>query len=222
MRAVPVLQALSWGEESPLLPSGEVDTAALASLNDAGRRGLATRVWVAGVRDAGSRENRAGKAKDLAAIRTMDVDAFAAALGRLSRSDAPRGGAYGLPPGVVAVEASLKSLGALEAAKRRQLSLYGLLAEAVLAGLGTAVAEAALANAGLAPDAPELWVDALRFARRMAASAVRRDLPGAIGDGDRAFPAMDAKILAMDPDEAQKRWISRYRALTRPRREDES
>ena len=30
MRAVPVLQALSWGGESPLLPSGEVDIEALA------------------------------------------------------------------------------------------------------------------------------------------------------------------------------------------------
>ena len=96
---------------------------------------------------------------------------------------------------------------------RRRLSLYALLAETVLAGLGTAVAEAALKAAGLSREAPESWVHILRFVRRMADAAVRRDLQGPAFGEETAFPAVRKRIDLLEPDKAAQRWLARYRAL---------
>lgn len=257
MRTVPVLQALAWGDESPLRSSGEVDieelarglarsnfagggrarpytraqhavavseaVEALATLDEDGRRVLAMHAWLAEVRNEELQANeRAGRAKDRVAFRTMDLEPAAKALARRGRWEAAPVRVDGAAPGAAVLEASLKWLGALDAPQRRRLSLYGLLAETALAGLGTAVAEAALEAAGLAREAPVRWVEALRFARRMAGEAVRRDLPGAGPDDDRAFPALDARIERLDPGEAQKRWLLRYRALTGHGKEERS
>lgn len=257
MRTVPVLQALAWGGESPLRPSGEVDMAALGrglarsnisggarrkpytraqhavavseavealvSLDEEERRVLAMHAWLAEVRNDELKDQaRVGGAKKRVVIRTMDMEAMAEALARAGRWDGGRGDAGDVPGGAAAIDAFLKSLDALDAWERRRLSLYGLLAEAALAGLGTTVAEAALETAGLALKAPVRWVDALRFARRMAGAAVRRDLPGAGPDTYRAFPAAEARVVALEPGEAGERWLSRYRALTGPGEEDRS
>ena len=243
MRAVPVLQALSWGGESPLLPSGEVDikalahglagsdypggrrrqpytraqhalvvseaVGALASLRLPERRVLAMHVWLADVRDAELREKkRAGEGRKRLALRTIDLEALADVLAHTSRWD------DSVAPAAAAFDESLRSLGALDAENRSRLALYGLLAETVLAGLGTAVAEAALKDAGLAREVPEWWVEALRFVRRMADAAVRRDLQGPALGEETAFPGIKKRIEPLEPGEAAKRWLARYRALT--------
>ena len=245
MRAVPVLQALSWGGESPLLPSGEVDIKALAhglagsdypggrrrqpytraqhalvvseavdtlaGLRLPERRVLAMHAWLAEVRDAELRDKEragAGEGKKRLALRTIDLEALADVLAHTSRWGAS------VAPAAAAFDESLRSLGGLDAENRRRLSLYALLAETVLAGLGTAVAEAAIDAAGLAREAPASWVQVLRFARRMADAAVRRDLQGPAFGEQSAFPAVRKRIEPLEPSEAAQRWLARYRALT--------
>lgn len=243
MRAVPVLQALSWGGESPLLPSGEVDIEALArglarseypggrrrrpytraqhavivseavetlaALKLPERRVLAMHAWLAGVRNSELRDkDREGEGKKRLALRTMDLEALADVLAGTSRWQ------DGVAPVAAAFDESLKSLGGLSPDNRRRLSLYALLAETVLAGLGSAVAEAALEAAGLAREAPASWVQVLRFVRRMADAAVRRDLQGPALGEESAFPAIKKRIEPLQPGEAAKRWLARYRALT--------
>ena len=244
---VPVLQALSWGAQSPLLPCGDVDVEALAQglaraeypggrraqpytraqhavvvseaidtlagLSLPERRVLAMHAWLAEIRRSELRDKeRAGEGKKRVALRTMDIEGLADVFARTSRWDAgpSRGGA--MAPGVVAFDESLKLLSDLDAHDRRRLALYGLLAETVLAGLGTVVAEVALKSAGLAREAPEPWVDALRFVRRMADAAVRRDLAGS-GE-ETAFLAVKQRIEPRRPEQAAQRWLARYRVLT--------
>ena len=248
MRDVPILQALSWGGESPLLSSGEVDIEALAhglaradypggrrqkpytcaqhavvvseavetlaGLKLPERRVLAMHAWLAEVRDSELRDKeREGEDKKRLALRTMDIEALADLLARTSRWD------DGVAPAAAAFDESLRSLGGLDAEHRRGLSLYSLLAETVLAGLGTAVAEAALEAAGLAREAPESWVQVLLFVRRMADAAVCRDLQGPAFGEQSAFPAVEKQIEPLEPGEAAKRWLARYRALTATQRE---
>ena len=144
----------------------------------------------------------------------MDIEALADVLARTNRWNDPHCRSGGVAPGAVAFDECLKSLGGLDAHERRRLSLYALLAETVFAGLGTAVAEAALEAAGLAREVPEIWVGILRLVRRMAAAAVRRDLPGMGWDEQSPLPAIGRKIEPMEPGEAVQRWLARYRALT--------
>ena len=243
MIVVPILQALSWGEESPLRPSGEVDIEALAhglagsdypggrrqqpytraqhalvvseavemlaGLKLPQRRVLAIHACLAEVRDAELKDKkRAGEARKRLALRMIDLEALADVLAGTCRWD------RSLAPVAAAFDQCLKSLGGLDAHERKRLSLYPLLSEAVLAGLGTVVAEAALEAAGLSREAPETWVQALRFARRMADAAVRRDLPGPAWGEQSPFPAVRKRIEPMAPGEAAQRWLARYRALT--------
>ena len=213
MTAVPILQVLSWGEESPLLRSGEVDidvlarglaraefpagrrpqpythaqhalvvseaVDTLARLRLTERRVLAVHAWLAQIRNSELKDRQsAGSGKKNLALRTMDIEALADVLARTNRWNDPQSRSGGVAPGAVAFDECLKSLCGLDAHERRRLSLYALLAETVFAGLGTAVAEAALEAAGLAREVPEIWVRILRLVRRMAEAAVRRDLPG--------------------------------------------
>ena len=248
MRAVPILQALCWGDESPLLPSGEVDFEALAQgLARAGYRGaprpkpytraqhalvvseavdtlaglrprerrvMAMHAWLAQVRDAQLRDNeRAGEGKKRVALRTMDIEALADVFAGTDRWD------EAMAPGAVAFDECLKSLGGLDAHERRRLSLYALLTETVLAGLGTPVAEAALRAAGLTREAPASWVHMLRLVRRVADAAVSRDLPGRAWEELSRFPAIGNKIVALGPGQAAQRWLARYRSLTAGRKD---
>ena len=229
MTAVPILQALSWGEESPLLRSGEVDIEVLARglaraefpagrrpqpythaqhalvvseavdtlarLRLTERRVLAVHAWLAQIRNSELKDRQsAGSGKKNLALRTMDIEALADVLARTNRWNDPQSRSGGVAPGAVAFDECLKSLGGLDAHERRRLSLYALLAETVFAGLGTAVAEAALEAAGLAREVPEIWVGILRLVRRMAEAAVRRDLPGMGWDEQSPMPAIGRKI----------------------------
>ena len=63
-------------------------------------------------------------------------------------------------------------------------------------------------------EAPESWVQILRFVRRMADAAVRRDLQGPTFGEESAFPAIKKRIELLEPDKAAQRWLARYRALT--------
>ena len=253
---VPMLQALSWGRKSPLLPSGEVDievlarglarsdhpgarprqpytraqhalvvseaVESLAGLRLPERRVLATHAWLAEVRNAELRDKkptREGGARKRLALRTMDLEPLADVLARTSRWDGGRGRVDGVSSVAAAFDASLQTLGGLDAEKRTHLSVYALLAETVLAGLGMAAAEAALEAAGLAVEAPAPWVDILRFVRRMAEAAVHRDLQGPCYGERSAFPAIEKRIEPLEPGEAAKRWLARYRALTGPAKE---
>ena len=249
MNAVPVLQALAWGDESPLNPSGGVDVGGLArglaraiyagrqrpqpytraqhavvvskavetlaGLGQAERRRLAVHAWLSEARNADLKNKaRAGEGRQQARLRTVDIEAVAHMLAGRSRWDGDGAGVDRVALGASVFDESLRSLNELDAADRRRLSLYGLLAETVLAGLGTTVAEAALQSAGLALEAPKAWIEILRLVRRMADAAVRRDLPGAGLDGDIAFPALETRIVTVEGGEAARRWIARYRALT--------
>ena len=123
-----------------------------------GRRVLAMHAWLAEVRDSELRDKeREGEGKKRLALRTMDIEALADVLARTSRWD------DGVAPAAAAFDESLRSLGSLDAEHRRGLSLYSLLAETVLAGLGTAVAEAAL-------EAAKRWL-----ARYRALTATQRE-----------------------------------------------
>ena len=119
----------------------------------------------------------------------------------------------------MAIDGSLQSLGDLDAENRRRLSLYALLTETVLAGLGTPVAEAALKAAGLTREAPASWVHMLRLVRRVADAAVSRDLPGRAREELSRFPAIGNKIVALGPGQAAQRWLARYRSLTAGRKD---
>lgn len=249
MNVVPVLQALAWGDESPLDPSGEVDVGVLArglsrtiyagrrrpqpytraqhavvvseavetlaGLGQTQRRRLAVHAWLSEARNADLKDNaRAGEGRQQVRLRTMDIEALAHMLAGRGRWDGEGAGVDRVALGASVFDESLRSLNELDAADRRRLSLYALLAETVLAGLGTTVAEAALRYAGLALEAPGAWIEILRLVRRMADAAVRRDLPGAGLDGDIAFPALERRIVAVQSGEAAGRWIARYRVLT--------
>ncbi len=113
------------------------------------------------------KRRRVGEDKKRLALRTIDLEALADALARTSGWD------DSVALAAAAFDESLRSLGVLDVESRRRLSLYALLAETVLAGLGTAVAERALAAAGLAAEAPESWVQVLLFVRRMRAAPAR-------------------------------------------------
>ena len=248
---VPMLQALSWGRKSPLLPSGKVDIEALArglarseypgvrrqqpytraqhaqfvseavgslaGLRLPERRVLAMHAWLAEVRNAELRDrksSREGGARKRLALRTMDLEPLADVLARTNRWGSGHGRPDGVPSVAAAFDVSLQTLVGMDADNRKRLALYALLAETVLAGLGMAVAEAALEAAGLAREAPATWVDILLFVRRMAEAAVQRDLQGPCLEARSTFPAIGTRIEPLEPGAAAKRWLARYRTLT--------
>ena len=126
-----------------LVVSEAVDTLARLRLTE--RRVLAVHAWLAQIRNSELKDRQsAGSGKKNLALRTMDIEALADVLARTNRWNDPQSRSDGVAPGAVAFDECLKSLGGLDAHERRRLSLYALLAETVFAGLGTAVAEAAL------------------------------------------------------------------------------
>ena len=153
--------------------SEAVDT--IAVLETGARRVLATHVCLATARDelldAGNETSGRTKTR----WNTMDLAAFADGMAHTNWWE----GGEGPVPGAAAVDGLLVRLGGLGGDDRRTLALHALLSETVPAGLGTAVAEAVLARAGLDSRVPSFWVWILRLTRRMADAAVRRDLPGA-------------------------------------------
>lgn len=191
--------------------SEAVDT--VAGLQVESRRVLATHVCLAAVREERLNPGDETGGRTKIAWRTMDLEALADAMAHTNWWD----GGEGPVPGAAAVDGLLAQLGGLSAEDRRKLALHALLSETVPAGLGTAVAEAALARAGLDPRVPAAWVRILRLVRRMADAAVRRDVPGAGPVGQGSFPALQRPIGAMDSAAAARHWLARYEALCAPK-----
>lgn len=189
----------------------------IAGLGDEARRVLATHASLAAVREKRLDPADPAGARQKLKWRAMDLGALAEGLAQTSLWE--RG--EGPVPGAAAIDGLLAELGGMSGADRRKLALHALLAETVPAGLGTAVAEAALGRAGLDPRVPAAWVRILRLVRRMADAAVRRDVPGA-GPGDTSpFPALQRRIRPLDPAAAARRWLARYEALRTPEEDGE-
>ena len=195
--------------------SEAVDT--VAGLETGARRVLATHVCLAAARDGVLEPGNETSGQTKTRWNTMDLAAFADGMARTNWWE----GGEGPVPGAAAVDGLLVRLGGLSGDDRRTLALHALLSETVPAGLGTAVAEAVLARAGLDPLVPSAWVWILRLIRRMADAAVRRDLPGAGPVGESSFPALKRRIGPMDPAAAARLWLARYEALRASERKGE-
>ena len=189
----------------------------VAGLETGARRVLATHVCLAAARDELLEPGNETSERTKTKWNTMDLAAFADGMAHTNRWE----GGEGPVPGAAAVDGLLVRLGGLGGDDRRTLALHALLSETVPAGLGTAVAEAVLARAGLDPRVPSFWVWILRLIRRMADAAVRRDLPGAGPVGESSFPALKRRIAPMDPAAAARLWLARYEALRAPERKGE-
>ena len=186
---------------------------ALAVLNMRDRRVLAMHAWLAEVREAelavgGEPEG----ARKRLALRFMEIEALADVLACTMHWDG-RGRGASPAKGAQALDSLLAGLARMPVAERNRLSLHALLSELLPAGLGPWTADAALRAAGLAREAPELWVDVLRFTRRMADETVRRDLPQGAAAGRTGFPALALKIEPVAPEAAARLWLERYRVL---------
>ena len=189
----------------------------VAGLETRARRVLATHLCLAAARDEGLAPGNETSGQTKVKWQLMDLEAFAEAMAHTNWWE---GGEVPVP-GAAAVDGLLVRFGGLGGEDRRTLALHALLSETVPAGLGTAVAEAVLARAGLDSRVPSAWVWILRLIRRMADAAVRRDLPGAGPVGESSFPALKRRIGPMDSAAAARLWLARYEALRAPDREGE-
>ena len=140
----------------------------------------------------------------------------------------------------VNVSAAVDRLGRMDEAERRVLGLHALLADAPLAWTGicppprgsakaeervrrerAGVRRTVLQAAGLDPELPGNWAEALKFIRRMAEAALVRDLREAgIGDGGAGimgagplFPPLKQRVRPLAPDRAAKKWLERFSEL---------
>ena len=140
----------------------------------------------------------------------------------------------------VNVSAAVDRLGRMDEAERRVLGLHALLADAPLAWTGfcsppggsakaeeqvrrerARVRRTVLQAAGLDPDLPGNWAEALKFIRRMAEAALARDLREAgIGEGGAGvmgagplFPPLKQRVRPLPPDRAAKKWLERFSEL---------
>ena len=144
---------------------------------------------------------------------------------------------YSLAQHAVTVSAAAERLGGMNEKDRHVLSLHALLADAwrawfrdeVRAGGSekrpdrarrdvAAVHRTVLEAAGVKPDLPGSWMQALELRQRMAEAAVCRDLAGAeidpgTRDGGPLFPPLKARVRPLAPDRAAKRWLERFEAL---------
>lgn len=139
---------------------------------------------------------------------------------------------YSLAQHAVTVSAAAGRLGGMNEKDTRALCLHALLADAWRAWPGAETGKAAGKNqreqaavhgtvleaAGLNPELPGEWADALRLVRRMAEATVARDLADA-GIELRAegplFPPHRERVRPLAPDRAAKRWLERFWALSR-------
>ncbi len=182
---------------------------ALAKLNPRQRRVIATHAWLADIRNAAlsDESGSAARGRTRIGLRLMDIEALATVLADAMRWDAP--GRRAMAPGAVVADALLRQLAALDTRDRRRLALHALFSELLPAGLGAAAADTVVRAARLDREVPETWVEMLRFVRRLAAATVSRDVLG-----ERAeFPALDTRIVPMEPEVAARQWLERLRAL---------
>jgi len=153
---------------------------------------------------------------------------------------------YSLAQHGLNVSAAVGRLGRMDEGERRRLGLHALLADAPLAwtgppapraigaaagfgkaaerlrGTSEAVRRTVLRAAGLEPELDAEWAEALRFIRRMAESALHRDLHGAgIDDGGVGvmgagplFPPLKERVRPLPPDRAARKWLERFSELS--------
>ena len=146
---------------------------------------------------------------------------------------------YSLAQHALTVSVAVGRLGGMNETDTRVLCLHALLADAWRAwfGAGTATGKAAEKNqrnvaaarstsavrstlleaAGLKPDLPGEWAEALLLVRRMAEAAEVRDLAEAgieRGNAGPLFQPLRERIRPLAPDKAAKRWLERFRTLS--------
>ena len=125
----------------------------------------------------------------------------------------------------------IETLDGIAAADRRALALHALVADARAAWIGdgegespasaktaararthgTKIDRAVRQAAGLDPEPPEEWAEALRFVDRMTDAAERRDL--GVAAGGFPFPPLGRTIRPLAPEAAAERWLARFRKL---------
>lgn len=175
---------------------------------------------------------------DPATLRVEDVD-FEAIAHVLANTCCWRGRSlkfYSLAQHAVTVSVAAADLGGMGERERNELGLQALLADAPLAWTGVAVRQGTAAEgakqaenrvrrtvreaAGLKPDLPGEWAEALTFSRRMAEASLHRDLPDAGrggGVGSRGagplLPPLRGKTRPVAPDRAAKLWLERFAEL---------
>lgn len=144
---------------------------------------------------------------------------------------------YSLAQHAVTVSAAAERLGGMNEKDRHVLSLHALLTDAWRAWLPgqeadgqsakasekkrrgvAAVQRTVLEAAGVEPDLPGSWIQALELRQRMAEAAVCRDLADAeidpgTRDGGPLFPPLKERIRPLPPDRAANRWLERFESL---------
>ena len=147
---------------------------------------------------------------------------------------------YSVAQHALTVSRAVQALGGLEDGERRQLAVHALLADAWRAWLTepevadtsakalekhrrerAAVQRAVLEAAGVEPELPRSWAQALGLTQRMAEAALVRDLAGAGMDrgaecGGPLFPPLKERTRPLRPDKAAERWIEALDALRAP------
>ena len=146
---------------------------------------------------------------------------------------------YSLAQHALTVSGAVGRLGGMNETDTRVLCLHALLADAWRAwfGAGTGIGIVAEKNqrnlaavrstsavrstlmeaAGLKPDLPGEWAEALLLVRRMAEAAEVRDLAEAgieRGNAGPLFQPLRERIRPLAPDKAAKRWLERFRELS--------
>ena len=167
----------------------------------------------------------------------IDFEAVAHVLANTCRCGGRSRRFYSLAQHSAIASEEIEELDGLGDEDRRTLALHALLADARAAWLGdgsaggstraaertkregAAVDRAVREAAGLDPELPAEWAEILRFVRRMADAAARRDLPDADASGaGLAFPPLKRRILPCGPGRALRLWLGRFHALSGPPR----
>ena len=138
---------------------------------------------------------------------------------------------YSLAQHAVTVSAAVERLGGMNEKDLHELSLHALLGDAWRAWLPkpsgkaekkwrdvSAVQRIVLEVAGVKPELPASWSQALGLTQRMAEAAVCRDLADAgiefgTRDSGPLFPPLKERVRALPPDRAARRWLERFEAL---------
>lgn len=165
------------------------------------------------------------------AVEGVDFEAIAHVLGNTCCWGGRSTRFYSLAQHALTVSGAAGRLGGMNEKDTRALCLHALLADAWRAWPGAESGKAAGKNqrdtavvcstvleaAGLDPELPGEWADALRLVRRMAEATVARDLADAgieLRAAGPLFPPHRERIRPLAPDRAAKRWLERFRALS--------
>ena len=144
---------------------------------------------------------------------------------------------YSVAQHAVTVSNAVGRLGGQREEDRRKLALHALLAEAWRAWLGdgqdpdgsskalekrarerASVRRTVLEAAGLEPELPDGWRQALGLRQRMAEAALSRDLSDAsiewnAQDGGPLFPPLRQRVRPLRPEKAAEQWLETFNGL---------